>query len=173
MKSTKKIALSAVFCSLSVVLMFFGSATNVLDITCAGFASLIILLANIEIGTSYSLLIYFVVGTLSFILLPDKFCAVCYIGFIGWYPIAKNYIERIKSNIAAWTVKIILFNISLALIISASVFILSDNEFKTPWIIIAGVVISNVAFVLFDIALTRLISLYYFKYRNRFKKFFG
>lgn len=172
MKKSKIIALSAIFAALGTVILFFGSATSVLDISCAAIASLLIMLANIELGGIYPFLIYAVTSVLSALLLPDKFGAVVYILIIGWYPLVKRVIERKLNKTLSWIVKLVIFNAALVLIFLAARFVLAENEFNTLWLMIGGAAISNLAFVLFDIALTRLVTLYLFKYRTRFRKIF-
>ena len=172
MKKSRIIALSAIFSALGTVILFFGSATSLLDISCAAIASPLITLANIEIGGIYPFLIYAVTGLLSALLLPDKFGAVVYIIIIGWYPLIKRVIESKLNKTLGWVVKLAVFNAALVLIFLAARFILGETEFNTVWLIIGGAAISNLAFVLFDIALTRLVTLYLFKYRQRFRKIF-
>lgn len=152
--------------------MFFGSATGVLDIACAGIASLLVLLAVIEIGGAYPFLIFAVTSVLSALVLPDKFGALVYICIIGWYPMLKRLIESRTRRTAGWILKIAVFNIALAGIFLLARFVLGDNEINTVWLGAAMAVISNVSFILFDIALTRLITLYLFRYRQRTKKIF-
>lgn len=172
MKKSKTIALSAIFAALGTVLLFFGSASGVLDISCAAIASLLIVLAIIEIGGIYPFLIYAVTSLLSALILPDKFGAVVYILIIGWYPIAKRMIEKNLNKAIGWIVKLVIFNTALVLIFLTARFVLSENEFNTTWLMIGGAAISNLAFVMFDIALTRLVTLYLFKYRQRFRRIF-
>lgn len=172
MKKSKTVALSAIFAALGTVLLFFGSASGVLDISCAAIASLLIVLAIIEIGGIYPFLIYAVTSLLSALILPDKFGAVVYILIIGWYPIAKRLIEKRLNKAIGWIIKLVLFNAALVLIFLAARFVLSENEFNTTWLMIGGAAISNLAFVMFDIALTRLVTLYLFKYRQRFRRIF-
>ena len=73
MKKTKKIALAAILSALGVLILLLGSIITVLDLTMVAMASLLIMLAVVEIGGGYPYLIWLVTGFLSLLLLPDKF----------------------------------------------------------------------------------------------------
>ena len=53
MKYTKKIALAAILSALGVVVLLIGSVITLLDLTMVAIASLLVVLAVIEIGGGY------------------------------------------------------------------------------------------------------------------------
>ena len=101
MKKSKKVALAAILCALSVLMLLLGSILTVLDLTMVCMASLLVMLAVIEIGGGYPYLIWLVTGVLAVLLLPDKFSALLYLLFGGIYPIFKAMFERLH-YIVAW-----------------------------------------------------------------------
>lgn len=164
---TKSIALCAMMAALCVVILLLGSIITVLDLSCAAAASLVIIFCVIELGGAYPWLVWAVVSVISLLILPDKFGALVFFAFAGHYPVLKRYIERLP-RIAQWAAKLILFNTVLTLIIwvSKTVLGLAESEMNyTPLVYGA----SNLTFILYDIALTRLITFYIFKLRHRFK----
>ena len=168
MKQTKLIAVGAVLCAVGVVLLYLGSVSQVLDLSCAALASILVTYAVIEMRGIWPYLVYIVTSLLSLLLLPDKFGAVVYTVFAGYYPIVKYYVEKMMHGVAEWAVKLILFNAALTgvILISKKVLMMPDDEIAFKWIVY---LVCNVVFILFDIALTRLITLYLVKFRKRFK----
>ena len=71
----------------------------------------------------------------------------------------------------AWILKEITFNISLTLMGIAAIYLVltPDNYLVNPIYIGIVAVLSQAVFILYDIALTRLISFYLVTLRKRFK----
>ena len=165
---TKKLALSSCIVALGVTLMYFGAILNFLDLTMIAITSLAVFFAVIEMGSYYPIMIYAATSVLSLLLLPDKFSAVVYLAFGGLYPIIKEKLERIKGPVCT-VLKFICFNISLAVVMTVSVLILFPKA-DDGWLYYAAVVLlANAAFFIYDIAMTRLITLYVKKIRIRMK----
>ena len=169
--STKKLTVCAMLAALGVVMLYLGAFIEVLDISMAVIASFVCIIAVIEYGGSAPWLIYAVVSILSLILLPNKTPAAFFVLFFGFYPILKEKCERLKRGLA-WILKEIIFNISLFVIVILGVFVLGmENNvlLQQPVMLAVIVVLSELVFVLYDIALTRLISFYIIKLRHRLK----
>lgn len=167
-KNSKKIAFCALFSALGVVLMYLGAIIEVLDISMACIASMICVVAVIEIGGAYPWLIFAVTGTLSCLLLPQKFAALIYVCLAGYYPMLKCHIERLGSRIAEWFLKILIFNAAMGAMLLLAVLVLSLSEMAKEYII-ALFALGNITFVAYDIALSMLIRLYFLKYRKRLR----
>jgi len=170
-ENTKKMTLAAVFAALSVVLLLVGSFFDSLDLTFSALTSFLIVLAVIELGKPYPWLIYSVTSLLTLLLLPSKFAAVCYALFFGFYPIFKEMFERFRP-LVAWIFKFSLFNVGFLAILLVSQYLLGLPDlspFNIPLLLLG-----NLAFFLFDFALSRLITLYLFKFRRllRLKDYF-
>ena len=177
---TKKMTVSALLAAMSVAMMFLGSLIETLDLSMAALASFFCIFAVIELGTAYSWMIFAVTGILTVILMPQSMVGWFYILFFGYYPILKEKIEKLKAPVA-WLIKIIILNISLVIsIVFASLVFYGGNMFDTfvmmfgaeDWGIYAAIgiyALVNVVFVVYDVALTRLISVYLFRLRHRFK----
>ena len=172
MRNTKKLALAAILSALSVVILLLGSIITVLDLTSVALASLLIMIAVIELGGGYPYLIWLVAGTLAILLVPDKFGALLYLIFGGIYPIFKAMFERIH-NIISWVLKFGCFNLMMIIVVIVANYILRIPDtglgFTLPLFAIC-----NFTFVLYDLATTQLITLYLIKFRKLFglKNFF-
>ena len=166
---TRRIAVSSVLSALGVVMLYLGSMVEVLDISMAVIASLICVFAVIEYGKGYPWLIFTVTALLSLLLLPNKTPAAMYAVFFGFYPIIKEKLERLP-RVISWVLKEIIFNVAFAVmaVLVMFVFTMGNIEIDLPYII--GIVfLGELTFVLYDIAMTRLISLYIYKLRKRFR----
>ena len=164
MKKSKKIALCAIMSALSVLVLFAGAVIDVLSMTAAAIASLLVVLIMIEVGNPYPWLVWGVTSALSMILLPNKFPAIMYFVLCGIYPILKEQFERLH-YVVSWVLKLSVFNIALLAMITATkyIFYLNDSEldFTVPVI-----VIGNLALILYDIAMSKIITLYLIKIRK-------
>lgn len=167
-KRSYAIAFSSVMTALCIILLFLGSVVTVLDLSCAALASMVIILAVIEIGGFYPWLIWLCTSILGLLLLPDKFGSLVFFLFAGYYPILKSFTERLPK--AFYFIKLIVFNLSLTLIIFSSKALLGLPDTEITYSVFTYL-ICNIVFVLYDIAMTRLITLYLFKLRRRFKFF--
>ena len=167
---TKKLALSAVLCALGVVMLLLGSVISALDLTMVAFASIFIFFAVLEMGNPYQYLIYATTSMLSILLLPDKFAAFLYLIFGGIYPILKRFFERLP-NVISWVMKLLYFNAVIAAMVLGSKYLFGVDEEALE---ISLFVLGNAAFIVYDVAMTRLLTMYMLKLRKKLKieKFF-
>ena len=165
---TRAIAVCAMLAAIGVVVLYLGSLIDVLDISMAVIASLFAVVAVIEYGGVAPWAVFAVTAIVSLIILPNKAPALMYAAFLGFYPIVKEKLEKIRSKIASWVLKEIIFNVCLVVMMAAAKHFLIplDNMFVFE-IIFFG--LANVTFVVYDIALTRLISTYLFSIRKKFR----
>ena len=168
--STKKLTVCAMLAALGVVLLYAGSLIEVLDISMAVVASLLCVIAVIEYGGSAPWMIYGVTAILATLLLPNKTPGLFYTVFFGFYPILKEKFEK-KPRVACWILKEITFNVCLVILALAMyfLFILKDNSLISPLTISIAIVLCEAVFILYDIALTRLVSFYIVVIRKRLK----
>lgn len=166
--NTKKLTVCAMLCALGVVLLLLGSFVEVMDIAMAALASLLCIFAVIEYGGAAPWLVFSVTGILSLVLLPNKTPAAMYVVFLGYYPIIKEKLEKLKKPIA-WLLKELIFNVALVALFFIVKFLLMPNVSDPLWLYAALIALAELTFLLYDIALTRLITFYIIKLRHRFK----
>lgn len=167
-KTTLRLTLSAVISALGVILLWLGAMVQILDLSMAVVVSLLVVFAVIELRGKYPYLIYAVTSVLSLLLLPVKTTALIYVMFAGYYPILKALLEGRLPRIAAWVVKIAIFCAGAAgvLLISQFVLLLDLSWIWAHWYLLFALV---PIFVLYDVVLTRLISLYLNRWRARLR----
>ena len=168
-RRTKYLTVSAMLVALGVVCMSLGSLVDVLDLTTAVLSSMLCIYAVIEMGGSYPWAIWLATSILSLILLPIKTPAVFYAAFFGFYPILKEKLER-RSRPLAWTLKILAYHLSLGVIVVIFLWFLPGQISEEPPFFGAILYVASLlVFLLYDVALTRLITFYLIRLRHRFR----
>lgn len=154
--------------ALGAAILWVGSALDFLDLTVACAASLICVFAVIELGMRCAWSIYGVTALLALLIVPVKLTAFEYAVFAGIYPIIKYYIERRTRRAAvAWAFKLGYAFVSVVGTVAFARVLLFTVE-PLPLLILTAV-LGMAAFVLYDFALTRFISLYHYRWRKRLR----
>ena len=167
--NTRQLTACAMLVALGVVLLWIGSVLEVAEISMAVVASLLCIIAVIEYGGAWPWLVFAATSVLSLVLLPNKGVALTYALFFGYYPILKERLERLP-RVWQWVLKELIFNAAMAVILVMWRILLFPTAGKMPLMMIAMLVaVFELVFLLYDIALTRLISLYLFRLRKRFR----
>ncbi len=136
-------------------------------------AGLFIMAVVIEINCKWAFLAYLSSAVLVFISAEPE-SRLLYIFFLGYYPILKALIEKWKNSVFEWVVKIAVFNLSVLLIylFFAKPMGIDFDDFGTLGrygaFITLGV--GNVAFVLYDIAVSRMAVVYMMVVRPKIKR---
>lgn len=160
-------ALCAVLAALGVILMYLGALVEVLDLSVAVLASMLVIILVVEVGGVYPWLVYGVTAVLALLLVHPGFSAVAYAVFLGVYPIVKEKIEKIPSALLRWTAKLFLFNSCMALIWWVVRFWLGTAG---PEIHIALVaLLLNGVFIFYDYALSVMITAYIRVWRKKLR----
>ena len=118
---------------------------------------------------------YGAVSVLSLLMAPDKEAAAIFV-FLGYYPIVKGNIESIRRPLIEWVIKLAVFNATMVLAywLLLQFFHLDPEAFvvfgiNMPLVILA---LGNVAFIVYDRAMTILLTSYLKKLHPRFSKLF-
>ena len=167
----KHLTIGAMLSALGVVILGLGAIIEVLDISVAVIASLLVVYAVIEMGGPYPWLIWIVTSIVSLLLLPLKTPVLFYALLTGYYPIIKQKIERKMAHLPAWALKMGVLAFSL-LVIWAVMWLFAPTLLETTggWVMVAATVALGIAcFILYDILLSRLIAVYFVKWQKRFR----
>lgn len=159
-KKTKRVALAGVLSASAVLIMSLGSVITSLDMTAAFAAGILVIIARIECDRVTALGVYAASGLLAFVLLPNKNTAIVFVFYGGLYSIIKEFCELIKNKPLMWVVKIVVSNVVLTLIIWLGMYftVASDEPLGFVWWVY---LLGNFIFIVYDIALTLMISRYY------------
>ena len=171
MKATYKTALSGIISALCIVLMFLTSVIPVGTFAFPALAGILLVILVIECGLRWALCGYICVSILSFLLVTDKEAALYFTGFLGFYPIVKSIIERIKSKVLQFVIKYAMFNVCMIAVFFVSIFVLSipKESFEIcgvylPWVFLA---VGNIVFLLYDYCISVTAMQYIMKLRDK------
>ncbi len=162
--------------ALCSVVLSMGVIFESLDLTLATFSALIIWIALLEFGKKTAWGIYFPTAAIAVFFLPSKFPALFFTFVTGWYPMLKLFItKKIKKKPLLAFVKLVVFNaVSLGLIFGIELFgealgFVFDEEFTNAWLITV-LILCNIAFVVTDILMDKLVIVYIYKIRDKLIK---
>ena len=182
---TTRIAASGMMIALGVIFLYIGSLIDTLNIIMAAVASLLCVMAVVDYGPGYAFMLYAGTGLAALLLLPEKFTPAVYLLLIGYYPMVKERLERLAKRgtepadpkkakhvrrlraVGIFALKLCIGNAAIiALFLLARYVLLLPPSDKLLLLALWGM--ANVTFVLYDLALTQLISLYLRKRHKRF-----
>lgn len=174
--SSKVVALGGILAAAAIALMLFGSIIPFSTFSVPALASFCVIFMLIELGTPAAFLCYVAISVISMLIVADKEIALLFVCFFGYYPILKAFFEKKLKKPLAIIAKLLVFNVSMCGLyyVITHVFIiesvLTEFEAYTKYFILLLLALGNVLLIVFDFALTRIISLYLFKLRDRLIK---
>lgn len=152
--------------AIGVIVLGLGALIQTLDLTVAALASILCIWAVIELGGAYPWMIWAVTAFLSILLLPQKTPGFLYL-FIGLYPMLKERLEHLP-RLLEWLLKLICFHAMLALCwLVLRIFVPDEVTLQLGWVLIGTYALALVAFLLYDLALTKLITFYLLRLQKR------
>ncbi len=174
MKNNKKITLCAVTAALSAALMAL-SLFPYFTYSAPALCGLFMLLPTIEISPRWAALSYAVSAVIALTVAEPK-SAFLYLLFFGYYPILKAVIERIGKQATEWLIKLIVFNVAVVLFGFTVVKILGLSLEPLMqygiWALSVLLIICNIAFVIYDIAISGVAATYMTRLHPHIAKIF-
>ena len=111
---TRQIALCGLTAAGSLALLWMACAVPSGRIGLTASAGLFPMAAVLEGGRKAGLLSWGASSLLGLILLPNKGLALLYGMFLGLYPVAKSYLERLSKPVLEWGGKLLFFLLALS-----------------------------------------------------------
>ena len=171
MKKNTKITFSAMMAALAVAFMmlsYFPYLTYVIPAV----SGLFIMAVVIELDLKWAFLSYASSSVLIF-LFAEPESKLMYVFFLGYYPIVKALLERMRKPVIEWIIKILSFNAAVLVVymIFAKPMGIDLSDFgalgKYGAYVLLG--LGNIVFVLYDIAVSRMAMMYVKIIRPKFK----
>ena len=183
MKGRKSKSWAMAYCgmaaALSVVLMLLGAVFPIAMFIAPAVASFLIATVCVECGKTMALTAYGAVSLLSLLFVPDKEVALVFVFLLGYYPLVKPKLERIRPKLLRGTCKLLLCNgavlamygLVLLLVPAGSI----SQELRTTALAVslATLAMGNVAFLLYDRAIHNLLQLYRLVWQPKLHKMLG
>lgn len=173
MKSkNKNITFSALMSALATAVMLL-SFFPYLTYAVPAVAGLFIMIVVIEIDLKWAIMSY-IVSCAPIFLLAENESKLLYIMFLGYYPIIKALIEKVRKPVLEWAIKIFAFNCAVLLVyfVFAEMLGVSLDDLGefSKWGVYILLAAGNVVFVLYDIAVSRMAMFYLNIVKPKFKK---
>ena len=163
MKKSSKITLCAICSALSFVIAMLGHIP-VLNYSAAAIAGLFVMIPLVEISIPYAFATY-ITSAVLIGLFGEIETKILFILLFGFYPVIKAIVEKISNHIIEWILKLAIFTGSITLAYFLMKYLLNiDVDNFGPlgkYGVVIFLVLSYVAFVLYDVAISR-ISMFYF-----------
>ncbi len=164
MKS-KSIAESGIFIALTIIILYSASYLSINTVAFLTVASSIIPISTIRNNIKYSFFIYLSSSILAVFLIPIKI-TIFYILFFGIYGILKYYIERLNRLHLEIILKLFSFNlIAFIIYFFFKKLIINLSSINIP--IWTAFLVIQILFLIYDYALTLIISIYLDKIHNK------
>ena len=171
-KTTTTITFCAIISAMTAALMaasYFPYFTYAVP-AIAGALSIIPLA---QIGKKAALSVY-IVSSVLILLFAEPEAALIYICFFGYYPVLKSILEGIKNRAVEYILKLLVFNGAVTAIYFVFAKLLGIpvegmGDFGKYTVLILYVA-GNIAFILYDICLSRICILYMVRLHEKIKK---
>jgi Na+/phosphate symporter len=157
--NAKKVALTGILGALTVICVLFAAILPTNRLSLYAVSSFFISAVIIESGLKTGWLFFGATSLLSLIVVPEKIGVVPYVIFFGVYGLVKFYIEKLKKLPAEVALKLLYFNVCLAiaLILLRQLFSYALTV-KIPWWLI--IVLLEIVFFIYDVVYTLFINYY-------------
>lgn len=166
------VAFCSLMAALGVVLMMTGGLIPVMTYCSPLLAGVLLVPVLRECGPKWAWMVWIVTAALSMILSADKEAAFFYL-FLGYYPILKRGLDRIRPKLPGFAVKLLFFAAAIALMYALIWYVLGldigmeelEELGKIAWIGFYALLI--VSMLIYDAALGNLAILYEYRLRPR------
>ena len=157
--------------ALGTAFMIIGAVIEVLDLTVCALASMLVVFIFLEIGSYYPWLVWVCTSLATGLLYPASLIWIEYALIFGVYPLIKAYIEKLPRW--SW----IIVKLVYANAVIWALFFICEKLLGVPfftdearWMRILTYILTNVAFLAYDLFITVMVRFYYDKLRPRFRK---
>lgn len=172
MKKSREIAFLGIICAISAVFLLLGAAFEVLDITSAILASLMLLIAHEELKGK-AVLVYLVTAVISglYVFAFSPLPAVEYAIF-GLYPLIKPLIDKTPKVLGYILKGVYILASSLTSVVA--IYLIVPSSVEKPYMFAIYAIVFAAVIILFDLLIVRFKRYYYFKLRGmlRIDRFF-
>ncbi len=182
MSQSAKTAIGGMVTALSVVILM-PTALDLFVYALPAMAGMLTMFCVVELNRKWSIGVYTAVSLISLLLVPNKEAAIMYVAFFGYYPIVKSVLESKLPKIPEYICKFLIFNLSVICAYAVLIKLLGmpfdelmgiteDDGLLKRFAVPVMLLLGNLVFIVFDIALTRIVTVYLRVWQKKFKKLF-
>ena len=169
-----KVAVGGVFSAIALVLMMLTGVFPFGTYAFPVIAGVMLIVIYLEFGFRWSMLVYGVISIMSVLFVSDKEAALFFLLLFGYYPVVKSLIERIKSKIVQYIIKLAIFNAAAVSVYFLMLFVfgMPADSFELFGVNIPLIflIVGNFVFLIYDLAINVVVAQYLQKYRKFFFK---
>ena len=168
-KNSTRIAMGGISASLCLVAMLTTALLPFATYALPALAGIMLIPLTLELGAKTSWVCYTAVAVLSLLIVPDREAALMFIAFFGYYPIIKIRLDGIKIRLIRKIIKVFIFNTAMIIGYIAVIYIFGMSylieEFSNyfGWLLL---IIANIFFPIYELALHNMYRLYIFRIRK-------
>lgn len=155
---TKTIALGGMLTAVCVVIMCLGTIVPVNTYVCPVLCILAVKILVSRGGKKMGLCCYAAVAVLGLMLAPDKEAAVVFL-FLGYYPVLKPLLDRIRPKLLCIVVKLGLFSLAAVGVYGVMALVLGlpveETVGLTGWLLVLFLILWDWVFLMVDWILSR------------------
>lgn len=165
-----------ILCGLAVVLMLSGSIIPFATFCAPALGGLLMLPIAMECGMKMGWISYLAVSILSLLLVPDKEMAAIFLFLLGYYPLLKAYLQRIKRRPLRILAKAAVFNGSIAAMYGVLLYVfpigylVQEYADTAKTMLLLLLAMGNLCFWIYDAALVNIVRVYVIKLRPRIQR---
>ncbi len=176
LKTSLKVALAGIVCAISVMIMML-TIIPTLEISLPVLAGMVMTVLVLELGVKWGITGYVTVAIVSLLSAPSLESRVLFIAFFGYYPVLKALLERLHLKWVQWLLKLSVFNVAIVLAYTFLIRVvaaLDITEFMVmgEYMPMVLLLVGNGIFILYDIAVTKWITMYVYTLQSRLHKMF-
>ena len=165
MKKSTQVALGGLSSALCLLLMFMTGLIPFSSYIFPALAGIVLISVREENGLKTAMLVYTATSLLALLIIPDREAVMMYIMLLGYYPLAKPWIERLPHIFSAMF-KLLLFNVVVVAFYYVMLFIFGVPDMLEGWgdfgryTIVVILAIVNFTLFMYDYLLTQALHIY-------------
>ena len=165
-KGAKEIALCGMFAGLSAAVLFFGGMLPLSTFLSPALAGMVLLPLTVECGTQNAVAAFITVAAIGVVTVPDREAGLLFLFFLGWYPICKPSLDKLRPAALKWLLKVLLFNGAVAGMYGLFLFLFPlpvlAEEFAAEgrWFEFVLWLLGNITYLVYDAALLNMRRVY-------------
>lgn len=170
-RTAHRVSLAAMFAAMSLLFLYLASVLPTMRIAMYFLSSVFVMGLVIEEEIGLAIVMFIGVSLMSLLLMPNILRVLPYVFFFGHYGIGKYYIQtRIKDKVAGYILKLIYYNIAVALVYLLAQQIIFEDILDSGIAFWLFVVLAEVAFVIYDFLFDKVTSFYFNNLRRLLMK---
>lgn len=173
-QKSKCVSLCGMMCALAIVMLTSGSIMPLATFCAPAIAGMMLLPIAVDYGTRPALVCYGATSALSVLLVPDKEIAALFVFFLGYYPVLKAYLEKLRFKVLRLLAKLLVFNVAIVSMYWVLLHLFAMQQLVQEFAEMGQsfnlilLLLGNVCFLLYDVLLQKILLIYVYKIRPKF-----